>query len=187
MADRAEVRERMTVEEFLAFEGEPDVRYELVGGELRAMAPPTDRHSALVMECGVAIRERLRRRPGCRVLAEAGIRISDEDFLVADLAVSCQPLTGTPMVAEPLLIVEVLSPSTRQHDLSVKGEAYRRLPSVRELWFVEADRRRVQQWRREAEHVWRVEDVIGSGRVESPVLDAAIPLDELYAGLDDEG
>jgi hypothetical protein len=58
---------------------------------------------------------------------------------------------------------------------------------VRELWFVDADRRRVQQWRREAEHVWRVEDVIGSGRVESPVLDAAIPLDELYAGLDDEG
>lgn len=51
MADRAELRERMTVEACLALEGEPDVRYELVGGALRAVTPRPDRHGVVTLAC----------------------------------------------------------------------------------------------------------------------------------------
>ncbi len=71
MAGALERPPRMTGEEFLAFEGEPDVRYELVDGEVRALAPPSDVHGLMVMNVGHVLRQRRARAAlptagGCR-------------------------------------------------------------------------------------------------------------------------
>ncbi len=171
----------LTVEDFLRREGEPDLRCELVGGEVRAMAPPSPRHSRIQANTVHALERRLVGRRPCGSFGEAGILVSEQDFFVADVAVSCREPGEGPGLEEPLLIVEILSPATRAHDLGTKLPAYKELPSVREIWLVDSARRWVEHWVRE-DGDWRGRDVIGSGELASPVLEDRISLDELYEG-----
>ena len=106
------------------------------------------------------------------MISEAGIAIPDrsDTYYVADLAVTCAPReAGRRMVAEPVLIVEVLSPSTSQVDRFRKVADYRALPSVLEILVVFSDERRVELQRRGADG-WRVEDLIGQATLTLDVL-----------------
>ena len=100
------------LDEFLAFDDGTDTRYELFDGQIVAMAPASDVHGALLMRLGRQIGNAL--PPGCEVIGEAGIVPPEraDSWYKADLAVTCAGLTGQQFVAEPILIVEVLSPST---------------------------------------------------------------------------
>ena len=71
----------------------------------------------------------------------------------ADIAVTCQP-TG-PEIVDPMLVIEVLSPSTRMHDLGRKLVDYKTLPSVTEIWMADSERRWVQLWRRDQRRLVR--------------------------------
>ena len=115
MAEPAE--KRWTVDEFLAWDDGTDRRYELVDGRIVAMAPPSEAHAAIVSNLTIPIGNQL--QPPCRVLGEFGVRLPDRDdsFYQFDLAVTCAPADpARRYVAEPELIVEVLSPSTALHD-----------------------------------------------------------------------
>jgi Uma2 family endonuclease len=174
---------RMTLAEFLRWDDGTDARYELVDGRIVSMAPPNDAHGTIVMNIGAAITARL--RPPCRIAAEAGILRPnrDDSYYVADLGVTCGPAADTRQyLPEPLLIVEVLSPSTEDHDRGRKVPDYREIPSLREILVVASRERRVELWRREGDH-WRVEDLIGEATVRLESCDAAIPLAAIYANV----
>ena len=90
-------------------------------------------------------------QPPCRVISEAGIVIPDraDTYYIADLAVTCAPREpGRRMVVDPVLVIEVLSPSTGQVDRWRKVADYRTLPSVQEILVVFSDERRVELQRR---------------------------------------
>ena len=153
--------QRMTLAEFLEWDDGTDRRYQLVDGVPVMMAPATEAHGELAAALVIEIRSRL--KPPCRVISEAGITVPDrsDTYYVADLAVTCAPREpGRRMVAEPVLIVEVLSPSTEPVDRLRKVADYRTLPSVQEILVVFPDERRVELQRRTADG-WRVEDLIG--------------------------
>ena len=172
---------RMTVAEFLEWDDGTDTRYELVAGRIVAMAPPAEDHGTIVMNLGRQIGNRL--TPPCRVLDQAGIALPgrDDAYYQADLAVTCAPPErGRRHVAEPVLLVEVLSPSTAQHDRGTKVPDYCELPSVREILLVSSQERRVQRWRRSGEE-WTVRDLIGEAELRLETIDATIPLAAVYA------
>ena len=130
----------MTVDEFLHWEDGTDTRYELVGGFVVAMARPMPAHGRLAVRLGGAIDAALRSRPPCAVQSEAGIVRPDRDdtCYVADLAVTCEPLrTEDRLIREPVLIVEVVSPSTAVFDRQTKVADYRRIPSVQEILLID--------------------------------------------------
>src|SRR5438067_11125758 len=127
---------RMTLAEFLRWDDGTDTRWELVDGVPVAMAPPAVAPGVLAARLGGHIDAALRSRRHCIVQSEAGIVPLDRDdtFFVADLAVTCAPLArGQQMLSEPLLIVEVLSPTTIAADRQEKIPEYRRIPSVEEI------------------------------------------------------
>lgn len=174
----AEAAERlMSVEEFLAWDDGTDRRYELVDGVPMAMAPPASEHRTIVANATGELRARLRHRPPCRPENEAGIRISDRTRWQADIAVTCGERTHD--VDAPLLIVEVLSPSTRARDLDRKLGSYKTLESVQEIWLVDSERRWTQVWWRQPDG-WHGQDLVGAAAIQSGVLEGALPLDELY-------
>src|ERR671922_372705 len=155
MASRAP--QRMTLAAFLEWDDGTDRRYQLVDGVLLMMAPATEAHGELAVSLGAEIRSRL--RPPCRVISEAGITVEgrSDTYYIADLAVTCVPRErGRRSVAEPVLIVEVLLPSTGQVDRWRKVADYRTLTSVQEILIVFHDERRVEVQRRTADG-WRVE------------------------------
>lgn len=125
---------RMTVGEFLAWaEGRPG-RYELYRGEVYGMSPETlghgDRKFAVCAVLRTAIRERA--LPCHAVPDGATVRIDETTAFEPDALVYCgEKLSSTAVqVPNPVIVVEVLSPSTRQFDASIKLVGYFRLPSV---------------------------------------------------------
>jgi Uma2 family endonuclease len=141
---------RWTIAEFLAWDDGSDRRYELIDGTPMAMAPPSEAHGTIVMNLGRALGAQL--QPPCRVVGEAGILLPDRDdaWYQADLAVTCTPPeSGRSHTEGPVLIAEVLSPSTAVHDRGLKLVDYCRLASVREILLVSSTERSVQYWRRD--------------------------------------
>jgi Uma2 family endonuclease len=174
---------RMTVAEFLRWDDGTDTRYELVGGRPVAMAPAKDPHGRIAMNAGVEIDRRLADRPPCCAISEAGIWISDEDYYEADVAATCAPTSEDGYIAEPFLVVEVLSASdARERDGLDKVQNYIALPSVQEIWLIDSRKRWVQQWLRAGEDRWIVTlPLASSASFESPTLSGEpVALDDLY-------
>ncbi len=125
---------RMTLAEFLEWDNGSDTRYELIDGRPLAMNPPSIPYGSIV---GAMVAE-LRTGFGdaCTTAVEAGIVIPGRDDLYyqADIGVQCTPLSDRRWLDAPVVIVEVLSPTTASHDRGRKGFDYRQLPSFRN-WF----------------------------------------------------
>jgi Uma2 family endonuclease len=176
----------MTIAEFLRWEDGTDTRYELLGGEPVAMAPPAVAHGVLALRLGVRIEAALRSRPPCIAQSEAGIVRPDRDdtCYVADLAVTCTPLRpGQHLIADPLLIVEILSPGTVAHDRHTKVPDYRRIASVREILLIDSERVFAEILRRDGER-WITEIVQGREAVLSlAAIELSVPMSDLYEGI----
>jgi Uma2 family endonuclease len=175
--------QRMTLAAFLEWDDGTDRRYQLVDGVPIMMAPAVEAHGELAAALTMEIGTRLKRP--CRVVSEAGITVPDrrDTYYIADLAVTYVPReSGRRMLAEPVLIVEVLSPSTSHIDRWRKVADYRTLPSVQEIVVVSSDERRVEVQRRTSDG-WRVEDLIGQASIRLGVCDGPIPLDAIYRDL----
>jgi Uma2 family endonuclease len=182
MTQAAEIQDapRMTVREFLAWDDGTDARYELIDGRPVAMTPPMLAHAAIVGAAAGQLHPKL--RPPCRLFVEAGIRVTDREdiYYQADLAVQCEPNTNPRWLDAPMLIVEVLSPSTAGHDRGRKGFDYRGIPSVREVLFLFTSAVRAEIWRRTGDR-WVIEDLIGREAVlRLDSVDLALPLGAIY-------
>ena len=115
--------------------------------------------------------------------AGIAVQLEGERTRVPDVLAACiEHDEATNRVEQPSLILEVLSPTNEDTDRTIKLDQYKALVSVREIWLVASMRRWAQVWRREAD-TWVGVDVIGRGVIESPWLDARVPLDELYVGV----
>ncbi len=97
------------------------------------------------------------------------------------MAATCETLEPKKLMEQPVLLAEVLSPTTGRDDLGVKIPAYEEMASVREIWAVESEQRSVRVWRR-TESGWVKTLPIRAGGFRSEVLEDEIALDELYAG-----
>lgn len=175
-------RKLWTLDEFLAFDDGTDTRYELIGGQMFAMTPPSGIHGALVGGLAVTIGAKLMRP--CRVVTEAGITLPDQidTYYQADAAITCSGLSSDPSVPEPKVIVEVLSPSTATTEYLRKLPDYREIPSVEDILLVSSTEPRIEHWRREADG-WKVQDFRGAGVVRLQAFDVAIAVADLYQDL----
>jgi Uma2 family endonuclease len=180
MAGRAP--RRMTLAEFLDWDDGTDTRYELIEGEVVAMAPPMPAHAIIVPNLARSIGDQL--QSPCVLLMGAGTGVvrrgPADSYFEPDLLVTCTPIpAGTRYIDRPRLVVEVLSPGTRRYDRDTKLDGYRAIPTVAEIIFVWSDERRVQLWRRDGER-WIVEDAIGDAALRLDSVDATVPLAAIY-------
>jgi Uma2 family endonuclease len=174
----------MSVEEFLVWEDGTDSRHQLIDGRPVAMAPSARRHAAVSARLARAIGNALARRPGGEVYAEVGIRstVRPRNFFIADFAVSCTDAPdGSQELERPVLIVEVLSPSTEAIDRKLHD--YRQLPTVQEIVLIDAAEMFCEVHRRVGD-MWRTDLLRDpNARVVLESVDLDIPLGELYAGI----
>jgi Uma2 family endonuclease len=132
-------RPLLTVDEFHDWEpppGQEDYRWELVDGEPECMAPPGVNHGAIQNQVGMLLGLHLRtHRPSCRVVITAGViphlraRFNER---VPDLGVSCAPFTDSRSLVDPVLLVEILSPSN-EAKTRANAWAYATIPSVQDV------------------------------------------------------
>lgn len=176
----------MTVDEFLRWEDGTDTRYELVGGFVYAMAPPAPPHGALFARLAGLIDAALRSRGPCIVQGEAGIAKPERNdtCYVADLAVTCQPVRAEDrLMRDPVLIVEILSPSTNAFDRNTKVPDYRRIASVHEILLIDSQTIFAEVLRREGDH-WITEIVQGPAATLSLTsVPLTVAMADLYEGI----
>lgn len=125
---------RLTVDEFLSWAVEQPGRYELFRGEVIGMSPETVGHAEIKGNVYLALTAAVRRSGvRCYVLPDGmTVRIDESTAFEPDALVYCgerAPAT-TLEIPNPVLVVEVLSPSTQRIDLTHKLAGYFRLPSV---------------------------------------------------------
>jgi Uma2 family endonuclease len=131
----------MTVDEFLVWAEGREGRWELYDGVPCKTSPDTVGHGEVKMAVYLALR-RAARTAGqpCHILGSGiGVRISDLVMYVPDASVYCgQELPDAAMeVPNPVILVEVASPRTREMDERVKLANYFRLPSVQHYLIVD--------------------------------------------------
>ncbi|HYP36908.1 MAG TPA: Uma2 family endonuclease, partial [Stellaceae bacterium] len=182
----AKVPIRMTVAEFLKWDSQDDLRYELVDGEPRAMAPASTIHGFLQNELGRLIGNHLlERASGCEVVANPGIvprLLSEHNVRIPDLAVTCSPLApGQATLSDPVLVIEILSPSN-QAKTWTNVWAYTSIPSVREILVLRADRIAAELLRRSPQGEWPDRPIaIAEGELALESIGFGMALAELYA------
>jgi Uma2 family endonuclease len=176
---------RMDVSEYrLWVEGRPaHERWELLDGEPVLMAPPRERHQRIVMNLAGRL-DSLAESRGCRAMPGLAI-LSDavDDFSpIPDVVVRCGPPLPDGYAADPLLVAEVLSPTTMSLDRGRKIDFYRTVQSLGAILIVYSDEARVEVWRRAGDD-WTVSALGLDGTVTLPELDGAVPVRDIYRGL----
>lgn len=169
---------------FLAWENRRRGRYELVGGEIRAMAGGTRAHDLVCGNILVALRLALRGR-GCDVHGSR-LKVVSPSGLVTypDVFVRCGPLADTATECDdPVLIVEVLAPSTRGEDLVRKRHGYQAIPSLRHLAYVYPDRVEIELATREADGSWRSVFVREGAGIVLSALGIELGIKDVYEGI----
>lgn len=179
---------RMTVEEFFAWDGGGHVgKLELVNGVVRAMAPPSESHSKIQLNIGVALQNHLKAIGSkCRAGTEAPIippMMRKLNARAPDLAVTCAPPSPDKVFENPILIVEILSPSNEAATWETIG-TLAALTSMREILVVQSTAVEVRVFTRDAAGGWPNEPVVSmaGGTVRLTALDLAIPVADIYEG-----
>ena len=167
-----------TVAEFEAWHARRPERWEFICGQPRLMAPPSMPHTIIKGNVFAALRA-VFEGTGCHVFTDGTQILTDEISAIPDAVVSCAPIDLTsPVVADPTIIVEVMSPSSESDDTHRKWFSYRKIPSLRHYLVVAQDQRLVQAHSRTGD-VWR-ERFVSDGAIELADPPLRLELADLY-------
>lgn len=177
MSDAAE--KLMSLDEFLTWEREQSDRHEYANGVITMMTGASLRHATITMNLAFALRQVLR-GTGCRPFANDAKVIAGVSVRYPDVVVTCQPVIGSDdIVPEPILVVEVISPSTEREDRGRKKFDYFATPSIQQYAIVEQDERLVDLYTR-AGTGWTNEIVEGHAILRLTSIGVEVSLDAIY-------
>ncbi len=144
-----------TVGEFLDWERTQDQPHEYVGGMIRMMVGGTAAHNTITGNLFAALHAALRGGP-CRAFVEGPKVSSAFSVMYADVVVTCAAVDPqADVIPEPMLIAEVLSPSTAKFDRGDKWLAYGSLESLQHYLLIAQDKCAVDVYTRDGEE-WRL-------------------------------
>lgn len=176
----------LSEEEYLRIERQAECKSEFHDGQMFAMAGSSPNHSLLANRIGALLDRQV--PPGCRTFnSDLRIKVAPAGFYTyPDCSVVCgeREFFGNQrdVVLNPLLIVEVLSPSTEGYDRGKTFELYRAIDSLREYLLVHQDRRHVEHYSRQDDGSWLLREYAGTeSSFAIARLGTNISLADLYA------
>jgi Uma2 family endonuclease len=176
---------RMSVDEFLEWGLHQSTRYELVDGVPVAMAGAKRRHDQIVANLHGLLFTQLRGHKCRYFTVDTAIRIPAGNIRRPDAGIDCGKFDDDAMSADqPYLVVEVLSPSTRDFDMFGKLDEYKTVAGLAHIVLIDPDTPQAIHWSRTSADAWRHELIEGLDQVvELPELPCLLDLATLYAGL----
>lgn len=181
----AHSKQKMTAAEYLDWERQQVERHEFYDGEVFSQAGGTRRHSLIGTNAAGVIRNLLA-GGDCQVHG-SDMRIEIEatgSYVYPDVSVVCPPVEGKgdDVISNPVLIVEVLSPSTEDFDRGTKFGYYRQIPSLRDYLVISQDQARIEHHFLNEGELWSLRDVEGVDEVlHLASLRHDLPLTEVYS------
>lgn len=182
----------LTPDDYLAWEARQPTKHEYMAGDIYAMVGVTHRHNVIADNLYMALRNHIKGQP-CQVfMGEVKLRVARQNaYYYPDVMVACgehRRLAGNSQVVDdPLVVVEVLSPSSEAIDRREKLGAYRSLPTLAEYLMVSQEEQRVEVYRRRGDIGWEQVIFEPGDTLEIPSLEFSLPLAAVYEGTTAEG
>jgi Uma2 family endonuclease len=177
----------MTVAEFLEYDpgDRSGALWQLRDGEPEMMAPAWDAHGSIQACLAFLLFAHLTAQGrGGRVVVAPGVipRVrSAENCLIPDLGITCAPPSGGRTMSEPVVLIEILSPSN-EADTRANVWAYTTIPSVMEILLIRATSVEAELLRRSSDGSWPEQpEIIGAaGILRLDSVDFVEPLRSAY-------
>nr|CRH08052.1 Conserved protein of unknown function [Candidatus Magnetococcus massalia] len=177
---------KLTEDAYLAGEELADMKHELIDGVAYAMVGASRNHNAIASNCAGELRNHLKGRPCQAFQSDFKVKVG-HDFFYPDVVVLCDQDSESHdyYTESPLLIIEVLSPSTRRRDEITKLRAYQTLPSLQEYVLVSQDVVKVEVFKRQ-NNLWTAA-IYGLGdEIHFSSVDLSLTVEEIYERVDNE-
>jgi Uma2 family endonuclease len=177
---------RFTPEEYLAWEEQQDLKYEYVGGEVRAMTGGTINHGRIAVSFMGLLIPHL--QGGSCLVLNSDVKVSIKqcsDYVYPDISVTCdeRDRTATNFISYPCLIVEVLSPSTKNYDRWDKFNLYRRSDSLIDYVLVSSDAIEIVIYHRNDRGKWEIATYGVGDLVVLESVDLSFSIEQIYGDI----
>jgi Uma2 family endonuclease len=186
VALRYEPEPLISIEEYLEFEAQSELKHEYCDGRMWAMAGGTGAHNTICFNIGASLGAQLR-GSSCRgFTADQRVRIPDTKlYSYPDATVVCGEAkfedSAETTLLNPTVLVEVLSLSTESRDRGLKWARYQKLDSLRDYLLVEQNSAHIDHYARQADGSWRMLPLDGlDAEVQLSGAPATLPLSEVY-------
>lgn len=176
---------RYTRAEYRALERRSPDKHEFLEGNIYAMAGGSREHALYAANVLALLHAALRDRPCAAHTSDLRIRVVETGLeTYPDVSVICDKAETDPeddhVVLNPVVLVEVTSPSTDDYERGEKLEHYKRIPSLREAVFVSHRERLVEVLQRESDGAWSRREARPGRAASLTSLGCDLPVDEVY-------
>lgn len=151
---RQKTIQRIAEQEYLQGELLSDIRHEYIDGEVYAMVGAHRHHNIIGGNVYTLLSNHLAGKPCQPYISDMKVRVGSKYFY-PDVMVDCSDDEHDYYTENPTIIVEVLSKSTRQHDKTLKRDAYFQIESLKEYVLIEQDFVEVELWFRDNAQRWQ--------------------------------
>lgn len=164
----------LSPEEYLAWESEQDSKYEYENGKIIAMTGGTIPHSQIPANLSSLLIPHLRGK-GCKVsVSDAKVSIRSGKYYYPDVFVSCDTRDrfSRDFLQYPILIAEVLSPTTEARDRGVKQQNYMAIDTLQTYILITPERPRIEIYQKRDDYAWEYQSIA----IAQPNFDQEDPL-----------
>ena len=185
-----DIRHYYSLDEYFALEHAGDARYEYWNGDIVCMSGGTRAHGRISGNIHYRLAHAVEGTLCEAFTADTAIFTpAIPPYRYPDASVACdvseyRNVNGVDALANPVLIVEVLSPSTAVRDHEAKFAAYQAIPTFREYLLVAQDEPRVIHYWREGHELWQRQNIAGlDATIALRSIDCTLRMNELYQGV----
>jgi Uma2 family endonuclease len=180
-------RHQHTYADYLDHDDDSRGKHEYLDGEIYAMAGGSPAHARIALNISALLHAGLAGAPCAAFSSDLRIRVLSTGLATyPDVVVICGQLELDPedrkghTATNPILLVEVLSPTTEKYDRGEKLDTYKSIPALREVMLVAHDRPEIEVVRREADGSWS-RHVVGAGETTRLMsVGCNLPVDDVY-------
>ena len=181
---------KLSEKEYLEGEFISEIKHEYIDGYIYAMAGASENHDLISGNIFREIGNHLKQKKSqCNVFSsDMKVRISEASisFFYTDAMVICDKHEQDDKYYKhsPVIIVEVLSESTRKHDLTTKKLYYQNIPSLQEYVVIEQDICRIEVFRKSDD--WRSMSYFLGDEIAFESIDSTISVEDIYYHVDNQ-
>jgi Uma2 family endonuclease len=180
-------KQRFTLEEYFELERTSEERWEYFNGEVFCMSGVSPNHARIQVNATTALDTKMGSR-GCSIFpADMRIKVpAAAPYRYGDVSVLCdepifEKIGGVESLTNPVVIIEILSPSTEAYDRGDKFTYYKSIPSLREYLLVAQHRPHITHYVKEVGETWKYEELNDmTSELALPSIDSALSLSDIY-------
>jgi Uma2 family endonuclease len=164
----AQPKQYRTEQEYIDFERASTCKHEYFDGQIYAMTGASRNHNLIAGNTLAMLHSQLRRKP-CEIFpSDMRVKVVRTGlYTYPDLVVICGKPEFTDdqldTIINPLVLIEILSPSTERYDRGMKSQHYRTIETLQDYLLIAQDQHHVEHYARQDTGLWLLEEALGVG------------------------